>query len=85
MDKVLSARVDETVLNKITFLAHRLRVSKKKIIEGAVQMYARKMVSSGEMNVFQQTSGAWKRPETESQTVGRAKRAFRESMERLHK
>ena len=85
MDKILSARVDEVVLNKISFLAQRLHMSKKKIIEGAVQMYAKKMESMAEMNVFQQTNGAWQRRETMDQTVNRAKNAFRKSMGRLHK
>jgi uridine kinase len=83
MDKILSARVDEMVLNKISFLAQRLHVSKKKVIEGAVQMYAQRMESAGDMNVFVQTSGAWKRNESIDQTVTHAKSAFRKSMERF--
>ena len=82
MDKILSARVDETVLNKISFLAQRLHLSKKKVIEGAVQLYAQRMESAGDMNVFTQTSGAWKRSESIDQTVSHAKNAFRKSMER---
>ena len=82
MDKILSARVDEMILNKISFLAQKLHVSKKKVIEGAVQLYAQKMELSGDMNVFAQTSGTWKRKETIEQTVTQAKNAFRKSMER---
>ncbi len=82
MDKILSARVDETILNKVSFLAQRLHVSKKKVIEGAVQMYAQRMESTGDMNVFAQTSGAWKRNESIDQTVTHAKSAFRKSMGR---
>ena len=82
MDKILSARVDETVLHKISLLAQRLHVSKKKVIEGAVQMYAQRMESTDEMGVFEQTSGAWKRKETIEQTMAHTKTAFRKSMER---
>jgi len=82
MDKILSARVDETVLNKISFLAQRLHLTKKKVIEGAVQMYAQRMESAGDMNVFAQTNGAWNRKESIEQTVTHAKTAFRKSMER---
>ena len=82
MDKILSARVDEMILNKISFLAQKLHVSKKKVIEGAVQLYAQRMEAAGDMNVFEQTSGAWKRKETIEQTVTHAKSAFRKSMER---
>lgn len=82
MDKILSARVDEMVLNKISFLAQKLHVSKKKVIEGAVQLYAQRMEAAGNMSVFEQTSGAWKRKETIDQTVVQAKTAFRKSMQR---
>lgn len=82
MDKILSARVDEMILNKISFLAQKLHVSKKKVIEGAVQMYAQRMEAAGDLSVFEQTSGAWKRKVTVGQTVAHAKNAFRKSMER---
>jgi len=82
MDKILSARVDETILHKISFLAQRLHVSKKKVIEGAVQMYAQRMESTGDMDVFEQTSGAWKRKETIEQTLALTKDSFRKSMRR---
>jgi hypothetical protein len=82
MDKILSARVDEMVLNKISFLAQKLHISKKKVIEGAVQLYAQNMEAAGKMNVFEQTSGAWKHKEPIDQTAVLAKNAFRKSMER---
>ena len=83
MDKILSARVDEAVLNKISHLAQKLHLTKKKVIEGAVQLYAEKMEDMTQDNIFKQTSGAWKRNEPISHTVGRAKNAFRKSMKRL--
>ena len=82
MDKILSARVDEMILNKISFLAQKLHVSKKKVIEGAVQLYAQRMEAEGDMNVFAQTSGTWKRKETIGQTITQTKGAFKKSMER---
>ncbi len=82
MDKILSARVDETVLNKISFLAQRLHLTKKKVIEGAVQLYAQRVESAGDMNIFTQTSGTWKRSESIDQTVSHAKKAFKKPMER---
>ena len=82
MDRILSARVDEVVLNKVSFLAHKLHVSKKKVIEGAVQLYAQQVESAGQMSVFAQTSGAWKRKEPKDQTVSHVKNSFRKSMRR---
>lgn len=40
MDKILSARVDESVVNRIGSLARRLQTSEKKIIESAIERYA---------------------------------------------
>ncbi len=83
MDKILSARIDELVLHKISLLAQKLHVSKKKVIEGAVEKYAQEMESTDGINVFAQTSGVWKRNETIDQTVSHTRRTFRESMERF--
>jgi hypothetical protein len=82
MDKILSARIDETILHKIAFLAQRQHVSKKKIIESAVEMYTQKMERAGEVSVFDQTSGAWRRHESIDQTVAHARNSFRKSMRR---
>lgn len=85
MDKILSARVDESILNKISFLARKLHVSKKKVIEGAVELYAQKLGSEGDMNVFQQTSGIWARTENPQETVSDARTCFRKSFKRYQK
>ena len=82
MDKILSARVDESVLHKISLLAYKLRVSKKKIIEGAIHLYSQKMESDALVDVFEQSHGAWKRKESLQQTAQKARAAFKKSMER---
>ncbi|MEA2040697.1 MAG: ribbon-helix-helix protein, CopG family [Thermodesulfobacteriota bacterium] len=43
MDKVLSARVDESVLSRISVLARELHTTKKQVIEGAINLYAEKV------------------------------------------
>ncbi len=80
MDKIFSTRIDEVVLNKISLLAHRLHVSKKKVIEGAIDLYAQQMANEADMDVLAKTSGAWKRKESAQETVARAKNAFRQPM-----
>lgn len=40
MDKVLSARVDETVIRQIGLLARELKTTKKAIIESAIRLYS---------------------------------------------
>ncbi len=40
MDKVLSARVDESVIKKLNMLSRQLNLTKKAILEGAILRYA---------------------------------------------
>ena len=84
MDKILSARVDESVLTKISLLAQKLQTSKKKIIESAVQFYAQKMEGANRSDIFSQTHGVWKRKESAIELIKNAKSKFQKSMERHH-
>jgi hypothetical protein len=69
MDKILSARVDEAVILRIGSLARRLKTSKKQILEDAVELYAEAVEADSKSDVFERTSGAWKRREPVEQTV----------------
>jgi len=80
MDKIFSARVDESVVRRIGSLARRLRTSKKKIIENAVQAYAAQVDREEKSDVFEQTSGAWRRKKSAGRIVDEARKAFRESI-----
>jgi predicted transcriptional regulator len=82
MDKILSARVDESIILRITSLARRLNTSKKKIIENAIRMYANKIDQQENQDVFELTNGAWQREESARQIVDKTRKTFRESMER---
>lgn len=77
MDKILSVRIDESVLYKISFLSQRFHVSKKKIIESAVQHYALKIEAAHREDVFSQTHGTWKRKESAVDLVNQVKSKFR--------
>ena len=82
MDKILSARVDESVIKKIRTLALRLRMTKKAVIEAAVMAYSEKTEKGKGTDPLEQTLGAWKRAESPEETIGRGKSAFRTAMER---
>ena len=82
MDKIVSARIDESVANQIGALARRLHTSKKSVIERAVEMYAAHVGGGEEDDVFERTCGAWRRKESATQLVRTARKAFRDSMER---
>ena len=82
MDKVLSARVDESVAVQIGSLARRLRTSKKRVIEDAVRTYAAKLDREQRFDAVEASCGAWRRKEPVGRTVERARRAFGRAMGR---
>jgi predicted transcriptional regulator len=82
MDKILSARVDESVVSRISSLARRLHTSKKKIIENAIETYAAQVDKEQGFDVFEHTCGTWRRKEMAGETVVKVRRAFRDSMKR---
>ena len=85
MDKILSARVDESVISQIGALARKLGTTKKAIIEKAIRLYAEKMGKEDGFDVLKETLGAWQRKESPGETVKKARKAFRSSMERHRK
>jgi hypothetical protein len=82
MDRVISARVDEEVVETIDALARELGVSKKQVIEEAVRAYAARMVEAGRADVLARTCGAWARSESPDELVDQSHSAFRQSMRR---
>ena len=82
MDTVISARIDEGVAGRIRTLAHRLHRSKKSVIEEAILLYAKEVEGAEKRDIFDETSGIWHRKESASQTVEKARGAFRHSMVR---
>ncbi|NQT56970.1 MAG: hypothetical protein HQ551_12175 [Desulfobacteraceae bacterium] len=85
MDKIISARIDEATVRRIGSLALRLHTSKKNIIESAVEMYANKIDEEQNLDVLEQTFGAWHRKETADQLADKSRKAFRRSMMRHQK
>ena len=82
MDKILSARVDEAVLQRIGLLAEQLKTTKKAVIEGAIRLCAEKLEGEGADDVLDATFGCWHREEAPEETVEQAREAFRASMGR---
>ena len=85
MDKIFSARVDESVIHQIGVLARQLGTTKKSIIEGAIRMYAEKIEGESNIDVLEQTLGAWHRAESTDKTIEKARKVFRNSMHRYQK
>lgn len=85
MDKVLSARVDESVLSRIAILAQELHTTKKQVIESAISLYAERVKNDRNIDILDHTFGAWRREESVETTVAEGRDAFRASMTRHQK
>ncbi len=84
MDKIMSTRVDESISFLIDNLSQTLHTSKKNIVETAIRMYSEKVNTQKKIDVFAETSGAWKRKESASTTIKNARKTFNSSFTRHH-
>ncbi len=82
MDKIMSTRMDEAVIQRIGMLARKLGTSKKAILENAVHHYADKIEAEQDVDIMTHTFGSWKRDESTVETVNAIKGAMRKSQER---
>jgi predicted transcriptional regulator len=84
MDKLLSTRVDETVIRRLSLLVKRLNTSKKAVIERAIADLADRVETEGDDSDIVESFGAWQRDESHDVTRDTARDAFQKSMERHH-
>jgi predicted transcriptional regulator len=82
MDRILSARIDDSIYRKINDLSLKMHTSKKAIIEMAVKLLGQRIEQEKQTDVFDETCGAWNRKESPSETISHIRTAFRSSMER---
>ena len=82
MDKILSARVDEAIIQRIGVIAQELETTKKAVIEAAILSYADKIQGEKKIDALEKTLGAWKRKESAEEDIEQIRHAFRKSMER---
>ena len=82
MDKIMSARVDESVAQRITVLAKKLKTTKKAVIENAIRQYAEKVEAEQKMDILEYTCGSWRREESAADTVQHIRGKMRKAQER---
>jgi hypothetical protein len=85
MDKVVSARLDETVVDELNRATKRRGVTKKEFLEGAIRVYAAQDEGEAGMDVWAETCGTWRRREAPQATIRRARAAFNATMTRHHR
>ncbi len=82
MDKILSARIDENIILQINRLSKRLQISKKKVIEDAVNQYVKEVDAHQKTDILLETHGIWSRNEAVESTIRKSRKAFEKSMKR---
>ena len=85
MDKILSARVNEEIIQKISLIASELKTTKKSVIENAIQDVADKIEKEGKTDLLEITLGAWSRDDVPDETIKSIKNNFKQSMVRYKK
>ena len=80
MDRVLSVRVDDSIIHRIDHLAKQLGVTKKALIESAIALYSEEIESKtgDELDLLAQTFGAWDRSESTLETAQRSRGVLNE-------
>ena len=81
MDKIFSARIDDSVLRVLDELSKRLHKSKKNIVEEAIEQYAEEKKDQG-FDILKETSGCWNRKESAAETAQKVRGRFSESFSR---
>jgi Ribbon-helix-helix protein, copG family len=81
VDKVLSARLEESVIDELDRACKRLGTTKKQFLEEAIRQRAA-AVRGATGDVWDDTSGAWVRREAPETTIRRARRTFESAMAR---
>ncbi len=84
MDRIFSARVNETIIRTVAILAKQLGTTKKAVIERAIIELAEKIEIENNIDLLAATAGTWAREESIDTTIERSRRAFRNGMERHH-
>jgi hypothetical protein len=85
MDKIMSTRIEESVIQQIAILAKKLNTTKKAIIENAIQHYAEKIAFEQDIDILGHTCGIWQREEPPADTIQNIKDKMRQSQERYRR
>ncbi len=71
MDKIFSARLDESVLAEMHQVVYQHHMTKKKFLEEAIHQYVATLKQPEETDIWARTCGAWKGKESPAETVKR--------------
>lgn len=84
MDKVMSARLDEAVIDEMEKVGRRLKLTKKRFLEQAIKTQIALLSTAADTDIWAETSGIWKSPEKTEVILEKVRRPFRRTFSRHH-
>lgn len=85
MDKILSTRVEGSVIQKLNMMTDVLSTTKKAVVEKAILALLKQVELEKNLDVLDITFGAWQRKESVDETVQHGRKCFQKSMARHQK
>ena len=85
MDKILSTRIDGSVIQKLNMMTDVLSTTKKAVVEKAILALMKQVELEKNLDVLDITFGAWQRKESVDETVQHGRKYFQKSMARHQK
>ena len=82
MDRVLSARLDEKVIEELDFATRKLHMTKKQFLEEASRMRAKETRIEERLRILHESAGAWKREESAEETIAAIRKASEDAYRR---
>ena len=85
VDKILSTRIDGSVIQKLNMMNDVLSTTKKAVVEKAILALMKQVELEKNLDVLDITFGAWQRKESVDETVQHGRKCFQKSMARHQK
>ena len=85
MQRMISTRLDETLIDALDRASRKLRIPKRQFVEEAIRARVQEVAGRDGTDPWQDTLGAWTRREGAAATVRTSRRAFRQAFARHHR
>jgi hypothetical protein len=82
MEKVLSTRLPEEVIEELEQASRKLGITKKQFLQEAIRMRAAEISRERAHEIIESSFGAWQRDEPPEETIRQIKESFRKNWRR---
>ena len=85
MQRMISTRLDETLIDALDRASRKLRIPKRQFIEEAIRARVQEVAGRDGADPWHDTLGAWNRRESATATVRTSRQVFRGAFARHHR